>query len=214
MRVVPGGEIIHVISYYKEQIFDPKYDEINVVGGVATVYRQRIDLSHNPRGENWLMSSSWIYQHLHKEDFGSDFHRSIRSFSCSTESNKMLGGMKHALEITKQIMLPILDDVYDIDSCIEYHHKYKSIILWDESSNFGNDYPSCDDSEGFLYLVSDNKDIFRERMKNAISEIALQEKSFFERVQTDPELNQKVQDELERRKKANTEILRSYGIEI
>ena len=213
VRVVPGGEIIHVISYYKEQSFNPKYDEIDVVGGVATVYRQMIDLSHNPRGENWLMSGSWIYQRLHEEDFGSDFHRSIRKFSCSTEPNKMLDSMKHALEITKQIMLPVMDEVVDIDSCIRYNHKIGLLLPLYDDENFGNDNPNHYYNEGFLYFKT-NPSIFRERMKNAISEIALREKTFFEKVQTDLELNQKVQDELERRKKENTEILRSYGLEI
>ncbi len=211
VRIVPGEEIIHVISFRKLQSFDPKYDLIDIVGGVATVYRQRLDLSRSPNNENWFKDNDWIYSHQRPKN--SDKNReNYYEFKISTDRQKMLEDMQAACDITCKIMVSMLDKVVNIDACIEFSKELGiNLELCDE--HYGNDIPGNYYKEGFIYFKTD-KNIFRNKMMNAISEIALREKAYFERVQDDPVLYNEVQEELKRRKAQNTEILRSYGVDI
>lgn len=57
-----GDGIIHVITYMEEQSFNPRNKKFTILGGVATVYRQSINLTLSPkRNGNWLMDNCWIY---------------------------------------------------------------------------------------------------------------------------------------------------------
>ncbi len=211
VRIVPGGEIIHVISFRKLQSFDPKYNLIDIVGGVATVYRQRLDLSRSPNNENWFKDNDWIYSHQRPKN--SDNNReNYYEFKISIDRQKMLEDMQAACDITCKIMVGTLDKVVNIDACIEFSKELGiNLELCDE--DFGNNIPGNFYKEGFIFFKTD-KNIFRNKMMNAISEIALREKAYFERVQDNPNLYNEVQAELERRKAQNTEILRSYGVDI
>ena len=209
-----GDEIFHVITYIEEQSFDPHKKQFMIVGGVATVYRRSIDLSISPkRNTNWLMDNCWIYSRLHSwnNDPQSEFRKfrdQISHFYCSIENEKMEQDMQYAFEITKNIMLPILNNVTDIDSCIEYHHQIGLLLqLFDDSMIPNNNY-----NEGLLYIKTNDKTIFTERMKNAVSDFAIREKRFFERIYTEPGLYQKIQLELEKRKSSNITRLKSYEL--
>ncbi len=211
VRVVPGGEIIHVISFSKLQSYDPKYNLIDIVGGVATVYRQSLDLSRSPNNENWFKDNDWIYSHQRPKNSDNN-KENYYEFKISADGQKMLEDMQAACDITCKIMVSMLDKVVNIDACIEYSKELGiNLDLCDE--HYGNDIPGNFYKEGFIFFKTD-KNIFRNKMMNAVSDIALREKAYFERVQDNPVLYKEVQEELERRKAQNTEILRSYGVEI
>lgn len=216
VRVV-SDEIIHVISYYNDKkCYNPGYNYINIVGGVATVYRPVINMSRNPKIENWLMSNCSIYMRqidLCLVECDDELHERLYSNPSSPEDSEMLKAMESELEITKQIMLPALDKAVNIDSCIEYSAEIgMSLKLYDDGS-FGATYGNSYYDEGMLYFKID-KSVFKRIMKNAVSEFALKEKAFFEKVHNDPELYDAVQAELERRRTANVEILKSYGLDL
>ncbi len=215
-----GDGIIHVITYMEEQSFNPRNKKFTILGGVATVYRQSINLTLSPkRNGNWLMDNCWIYGRLHpwNDDPESEFRKfrkQIYRFSCAAEEEQMLKDMQYAFEITQNIMLPVLNEVTDIDSCIAYHHRIGLLLQLFDDDSFGSSNPNNACNEGFLYVRTNNKELFRERMKNAVSEFALCQKAIFERIHADQELHQKVQAELERRRMENTKVLRSYGLKV
>lgn len=214
VRVVTD-EIVHVITYYNDKkCYDRDHDYIQIKGGVATVYRLEIDLTHNPKRENWLTTNCDIYiyrleHNLEKRD--DELKRQL--YNHPSLPNESLKAMEYQLALTKRFILPALDKAMTIDSCIENDFEIRmSLHLYDDKC-FGPPYGNSYYDEGMLYFKTD-KTVFESIMKNAVSEFALREKAFFERAHNDPGLYKKVQAELERRKTANTEILRSYGIDI
>ena len=219
VRVVPGGEIIHVIACVPEQCFKKDCQEFRIIGGVATVYRQSIDLTLNPkRNENWLTCNCGIYSNLHRSAIDDDLWDSIYRFYCKKDEESMFKEMKRSLEATKDIMLPVLDKITDFEKCIEY----RMIIGVDTNlpydDNFGNDWASNFYNEGLLHVKTNNQEhkkllerILAERvLDNATLQRAAQCYKFF----NDPELHRKTIAELERRKEANINTLRSYGLDL
>ncbi len=214
VRVVTD-EIIHVISYYNDKkCYDRGRDYIQIQGGVATVYRREIDLTHNPRRENWLTSNCAIYIYRLERNLEKlDDELKHELYSHSSSPDESLKEMEYQLALTKRFILSALDKAVTIDSCIEHNFEIRmNLSLYDDGC-FGATYGNSYYNEGMLYFKT-HKEVFENGMKNAISELALQEKAYFEKVHNDPDLYNEVQAELERRKAANTEILRSYGLEI
>ena len=63
VRVVPGGEIIHIISYMEMWCPDHGFKRFDIIGGIATVYRYKVDLNISPDdNSNWLGSISKFYK--------------------------------------------------------------------------------------------------------------------------------------------------------
>ena len=74
VRVVPGGEIIHIISYMEEWCPDRGKKAFNVIGGIATVYRHKIDLGVSPKDNcDWLYTIAKATPHkVHKLEIKHD----------------------------------------------------------------------------------------------------------------------------------------------
>jgi len=226
VRVVPGGEIIHVITFINEPMRYPWQKEFCILGGVATVYRQKIDLSISPKDNSgWLRSNSELYVKSNPSGFDPNFRKSIYSFSYIADNfNSMVYEVEYALEITQKIMLPIFDKATDLNACIDYFNKFNPAMdFYDEKEEFGKKYSSGSYNEGFLYIKTNNHDGIRTKMEERLSNIEENIKlgRFFTKedyenaCNTDLELyTTKVLDVLELRKAANTEILRSYRLDI
>lgn len=214
VRVVTN-EIIHVISYYNyKRCYDPGHNYIMIQGGVATVYRAKIDLTHTPKRENWLKSNCGIYIYRLEHDLEEqDDKLKERLYSNPSSPEEPLKAMESELELTKRFMLPALAKAVNLEACIEHGFEIgMDIFLYDDGcfgATEGNSYYN----DGLIYFKTD-RNVFDNIFKNARSDFAMKQKSYFERVHGDPELYAEVQAELERRKAANTEILRSYGLDI
>ena len=143
--------------------------------------------------------------------------------------------------MTKQIMLPLLNEVTDLNSCVDYYHLLHLPLLYlINDDDFGNGDPSYYYHEGLLLIKTNNRDDGIEHMEQSFARTAkwmkegkcgltqqefeeecergkkfrLQQIGLRDKMQKDPESNAKVTAELERRKTANIEILRSYGLSI
>ena len=231
VRVVEGGEIIHVIAYRNEDPDHISEKSFNILGGVATVYRNNIDLSIKPYDNDyWLENNHSLYYRSHT-DRGDKFRESIYKFSYKSDSEEsMLSEVKRSLDVTKQIMLPFLDKIVDIDACIRHFN-----VVLHLSSEIENYF------EGFLYLKTDNYvDIIMEILnkKRAIYEHNVKMKkrgytqeelerrrqnyeevnkraiALIEKIHTNPELYAEYTKKIEHRKAANIEKLKSYGLNI
>lgn len=213
VRVVTD-EIVHVITFRNDKrCYDPGRDYISIEGGAATVYRAKITFD-NPKRENWLISNCGIYIHRLEHNLEkSDDELKEQLYNHSSLPGESVKEMEYQLELTKRFILPSLDKAVTINSCIDHSFEVgMHLHLYDDGS-FGATYGNSYYNEGMLYFKTD-KSVFENIMKNAVSEFALRQKAFFERAHNNPDLYSEVQAELERRKAANTEILRSYGIDI
>ena len=225
-----GDEILHIITYM------PQPDKhFIIIGGVATVYRQFISLDQSPRNNsNWLISNWQFYKDLHQSDKDTKYSfKDIYEFYYSDET--LVEEVKYSLEVTKDIMLPIFNKVVDLDSCVEYFDKFNLYMqLYDEKIDFGNKYADNFYNEGLLYLKINNQDNIIRKMEERLDIISYNvEKKRFDYTQKDcDEISQKLENlkktkpfnvsklfakellELQKRKTLNTEILRSYGLNL
>lgn len=238
-----GNEILQVISYKTEWEINP-YKAFDILGGIATVYRGALTLDDTPRNnDDWLDSVGFIYGRLHWYDYDKEFLSSFNKFKyIAGDEKSMVREMCRAWDITKQVMLPELDKVTDVKSCIDYFHLFNGTLLrmYDDDT-FGRKW-KC--KEGLLnlkgynieeYIKSEEKSIERwnkffdyqianaqsegekksyEKMKESDMNETIQQMKIFEQFVKNPELNSRAMRELEQRRVANTEKLRSYGFEV
>lgn len=231
VRVVPGGEIIHIITLTNERSYEAGRKIFKIFGGIATVYRDQIDLSKNPNSENinWLRSNSRISLAANiKYDFAYEGGFAEFSFGSNDES-EMLYELEHSLDVTRKVMLPVISKAVDIDSSIECFFRMGMPLGFEEGF------------EGLLFLKTRNyvniikndikkfDDEYKQKMEQGVNgytseeyekrlqradAVLQREISPIENVLNDPELLAKYTAELERRKAANTELLRSYGLDV
>ncbi|GHU55852.1 hypothetical protein FACS1894132_12560 [Clostridia bacterium] len=216
VRVVEGGEIIHIISIRNEWSEELDKKAFNILGGVATVYRGRISLDKNPRDNTgWLRNVSCFYT-MPTINFDRDFSKTISLFLYKPEDNKsMVNAVEHSLEITEKYMIPVLDKVNTLDLCIEYLNKFGLGLYLYGDGCFGGKSTNSFYNEGLLYIKTNHE--IEKKWKKILDEKILDEESLQRVYQGyqyfgDPELNAKTLIELETRKKENTEILKSYGL--
>lgn len=222
VRVVPGGEIIHIITYMEDWCPYPGRKEFNILGGIATVYRNKIDLSLAPKVNSfWLYTIARFYSRITPEsELDNEYRLSICHFSL--EENReasMLNALKYSLELTNKFILPQLNTAVDIESSLIYLSRLGQLC---GTSNFNSNlnFGGCFDyDEGLLYVKADDEGL-KSRLKKIMDGTVPSDEEGRQRAAekykflTDPVIHEKVLLELEHRKAANTEILRSYGLDI
>lgn len=236
-----GDEIIHVISYEKIGRYPHGYGAVRILCGVATVYRQRINLQEKVY---WLETMEWVYGHINLYNYDKELWKSVSKFEY--QDSTMEDVLKNACEITKEIILPILNDVIDIDSCMDFFTKldkqHMSLTFQYNKENFVKKPVLAASDEGLLWVRLNDRDTY---MKKGEESIARQLRLFsywitegnipnaqeqyddyskkapekmrermaaYDKIFADRSWLTKAHEELERRKAANTEALRSYGL--
>lgn len=220
VRVVPGGEIIHIITYMENWCPYPGKKKFNVISGIATVYRYKIDLSCAPKDNcGWLYSIARFYAETTPEsEFNNEYRLSICHFTFDENvENSMNDTLNNALELTRKYILPQLDTAVDLKSSLTY---LKRLGQSTDTCNFNsklNFSGAGDESEGFLYVKVDDEE-FKTLLKNMIDGTVPSDEESRQRAEEklkffdDPVIHEKVLLELERRKAANMEILKIYGL--
>lgn len=213
-----GDEILHVITYRNVSSFRP-YKDFNVLWGVATLYRGKLNFDINPRD-----TTSWTT--CVREESGHATFEYREAITIEPEVTYATGGhnvdmmeeLQRSVEVVKNITLPKLDKITTLYDCIENRLTNANIY----EGYFDGTYHNKD-NEGLLnFMVFDLKG-FEEHCQKIIdrTDIAFKEDSInfenekiaiFRNYTQDENFQQKLTDELERRKSQNQEILRNYGI--
>ncbi|HHX56610.1 MAG TPA: hypothetical protein GX710_01175, partial [Clostridiales bacterium] len=241
VRVVEGGEIIHVITYRNEGVDSFGFRVFNILGGIATVSRQNIDLTLPPiRNLNWFSDNSGLYLRSNPSDFDPEFRKQIDHFAYVVESKKMMiESLNDSLETTKKIMLPIFDQVTDLNACIDFFNKFHpGMLSINVKTEFGDKYIGSTYNEGFLYIKLGREKYIEKKEQHRLQCFAVEAKNrsyspntikqlqetfwgtqedrfaAYNKIFDDTDWIAKALAELERRKVANTETLRSYGLNL
>ncbi len=221
VRVV-NGEILHIITYRTEQAKYPEDRAFNILGGVATVYRKKIDLSVGIKNNyNWLRNSVGDFYAISLGDeHDRYYHQTISNFYYFSEIEKsMLSALNDSLELVEKYMLPVLNDIDTLEKSIEFFKKFMLLI---DTSAYNTDLCFDGDSdynEGFLYIKTDYQQL-KEKWRrivegeNKILPETLKRVTELYKFFVDPVFNKAVLDELEKRKKSNIETLKLYGVNI
>ncbi|MDE7398097.1 MAG: hypothetical protein K2N06_01075 [Oscillospiraceae bacterium] len=243
VRVV-NGEIIHIITYRTE--YPDRTDEksFNILGGVAAVYQEDLDLTQNPIDGNieWLENNYTMHRKTSDECNMNSFE-SIWKFSYkSIDEDSMLSELQYSLDITKKIMLPIIGNVKDLNSCIEYYYQVSHFRLnftcnaeefannpnprcskcyWLVKANYKGDGLKKATEKSLANtdrLMKDGRCGYtQEEFENECEgarNFVIQQNIIRDKFQSDDKLKAKVMSLLEQCKAKNTATFRSYGIEI
>lgn len=216
----------------------------DILCGVATIYRGEIDFSIKPEDSwlqsvSEIYSKSHncdLDMEYRASIMGFDYDTQIPHIfknydvGFTTDESEMTDSLRKALDATTQVALPIIDEVTDLMSC----EKYFNTVMQPE-------YLSLDyKGEGLflLKLFSSAEELYQFKESEALRELKEREficnkaggdfsaeiKIFDERREerrkywfdmfNDPKLQSKFPEELERRRKENTEKLKGYGLNI
>ncbi len=232
VRVI-GDEILNIISYRQTTSPKLKYKCIEILGGVATLYRRKIDFTVEP--EDILTD---IF-HLHRYAVESGkIDLSVKQpqpgYLCNAnDSEEMLRELEKALNDTTSLFPEFIDKVTDLDACVEYFYNTNSDINLCPFDEFVTARHTSL-SEGLILIKAQYRDDGAEKLKKASikncpygnkpedlerfrkhrEDHRAEQYAYRLEMLDDPELNKRVMEELERVKKANTEKLRSYGLDL
>lgn len=241
---VVNDEIIHCVTIDNEKAdgrgdHGVRYKCFNVFCGVSTVYNGDIDFDEHPNkysfGFDLVDKVSEIYTKTHRPDVDMKYRASIMEFYYDpTSTQALLNALKRALEVTVKVALPVIDQVVTLEKCMNYfglmgHWLYPFLDGGDESLLCTKLFSA---DEYFLFVEKNSEreieDLNRKlslnpdpqrraslerRIKHVMDEREERKEKCY-RLFTEPELQEKAPAELERRKKENTEKLRSYGLDM
>ncbi len=130
VRVI-GDEIVHVITYATRPKRRDGYKEFSVYGGVASVYRSCINLDITPPWNfEWLNSSLEFYSDDDSNEEKESMFDKWYTFSYKeNDDESLVESIKYSLEVTQQVMLPILEEVVDVKTCVEFYQRFFSPML-------------------------------------------------------------------------------------
>ena len=148
-----NGEILHVITYNIES-HGNCYSEFNIMCGVATVFRPSLSLDLSPReNNNWLEILSEFYRKLSFPDIDEQFYNSIYNFKCKDDD--VIDTINKSLETVTDIVVPVLNNVTNIEECIEYFLRFNSDMSLKKNINDSSDFSkTCFYNEGLLYILT------------------------------------------------------------
>ena len=196
VRVI-NNEILHIISFYSKDPDYPFDKAITIVCGMATVYRKRISLDLTPKQNRiWLK----CYNNLgipFMEKNGMAKKR-LPSKSCynSNDPGSMIATLKTGAENLIKYVLPVFDEVKDIDSALDFAEDFGQPCNYIKCTKICEYYP--DEDEAFLNFLSEK--------------VLSKQYQFLDKYFNDSEFHKWVLVEIEKRKKENTEILKSLNL--
>lgn len=131
VRVI-GDEIIHIVTCRNEWCGEKGYKEFSILGSVSTIYCDSIiDLTLSPHANTTeLWNLAGFYSESDPDNYNLDYWESIISFSYKTDDdNSMRKAMEHALKETQKVMMPFLDRLADLESCIDYFEDFRGALI-------------------------------------------------------------------------------------
>ena len=134
-----GDEIVHVITCTsRPRIMRSDDKQFDIFCGVATVYRDKINLDESA-SNNFIWLDA-ISSHYLKSKIIMD-KRSLNGkwYTFSYEENNeesLIDSMKYTAELTRYIILPIIDRVYNIENCYSYFRTFIPGVLFFNENEF------------------------------------------------------------------------------
>ena len=130
VRVVPGGEIIHVITVMPEQGIMKNQKAFVICGGVATVYKGQINLTVNPCNLNWLIRNTDAYLKSYPGEKDFKLYEKINRFIyIPNDNSSLVKELTNAFNYTKQFLLPIINGVTNLYKCADFYWTFKPTML-------------------------------------------------------------------------------------
>ena len=163
-----GDEIVQVITFATRPKQREGYKEYIVLGGVATVYRAKINLDapviHNLA---WLDTILSFYKYINPQMSSNEYKEAFKkwyafSYRENCESD-LFESMNASLADFKQIVLPVLNDITSLKKCFKYYKiSMPSILAINSYENYNSVSSMSEYNEGLLNFVLFNEKQFCE----------------------------------------------------
>jgi len=213
-----NGEVLQFVSIKKESARVEGRKEFTIIAGVRSIYAESIE-------KKALLYCACDLLYLAGDSYSMEQRRQL--VSISYDEATMEEAVDFALLKTLEIILPKLNMVTDLSSCIEFYKKYRPDML---------DCADCFHNDSLILIKTDNRDTFAKEIEEQLGVfLARLEKGEIggdinsyraglhhgfitaiaeprDKVFSDPELYARATTELERRKDVSKKILESYGL--
>ena len=171
-----GDEIVQVITFATRPKQRDGFKEYIVLGGVATVYRAKINFDI-PVTQNfaWLSSELEFYKksnkYLSAEDYKKAFEN-LYTFSYEEDSEiLMVESLKKSLVIIKDIVLPTLNKINSLRECIDFFGDFHpGLLVLNEYTNNLENYSDFAINEGLVQIKVFTPEQFDEYLKRVCAE--------------------------------------------
>lgn len=232
IRVI-NNELIHILGIQHKR----SHHQVLPFGGIATLYRADLLLNQKYQDmANWLPIACQFWD---KSASNSDEIPAGHYQYDPSSSESLQNAIKSALSETQWLILPQLDTVQSLQSFLTYYKKMYHVDMRmpplplspRSTGNFEDDQVICyllDDPISYaeylvavstlalhekkaLYDASEAQDNFQ-YLKNSIDKSNRKLIDSVHEFANNPQERQQVLNELERRRKMNLDILRSYGV--
>ncbi len=132
VRVVEGGEIIHILTcrttFCLDRVYGRQSKAFEIFGGVATIYRYHVmDFTEPPiHNNNELWTLPRFYYCTNKIDCDHTYRIEVlSSFGYNADEEESLyAAMQRALAETRKVMLSVFDKTVDLNSCAKFFMRY------------------------------------------------------------------------------------------
>ena len=196
VRVI-NNEILHIITFYPDDPTYPYDKAITIVCGVATIYRKRISLDRTPKQNKiWLNYIREFYKSRTHESNCEITRNYIYSYYYSNDNESMITALKEGAENVIKYVLPVFDEVKDIDSALDFAEDFGQPCNYIQCTKICEYYP--DEDEAFLNFLSEKELSKRPEYLN----------KYFNEL----EFHNWILAEIEKRQKENTEILKELNL--
>ncbi len=196
VRVI-NNEILHIITFYPGDPTYPYDKAITIVCGVATIYRKRISLDRTPKQNKiWLNYIREFYKSKTHESNCEITRNYIYSYYYSNDNESMISTLKKGADNVIKYVLPVFDEVKDIDSALEYMNEFGQPHNRRQCTKICDYYP--DEDEAFLNFMSEK--------------IISEQPDFLNNYLNNAEFYNWVLAEIEKRKNENINILKELSL--
>ncbi|MDD6097362.1 MAG: hypothetical protein PUB66_01320 [Oscillospiraceae bacterium] len=126
-----NDEILHIISIIAVKKGD--FYHLSIVGGVATIYRKKIDFTINPqvaRG-NWLEDTGLFYRRQLPTHYDTNTRNALSTLiiPANYTNEALLHFMEDLFFESKEWMIPIIESATDIRSTLVYYYQYQPKLM-------------------------------------------------------------------------------------
>ena len=126
-----NGEILHIISIVTIKKGD--FYHLSIVGGVATIYRKKIDFTINPQAArgNWLEDTGLFYRRQLPTHYDTNTRNALSTLIIPTNytNEALLHIMEDLLSESMKWMIPIIEAATDIRSTLVYYYQYQPKLM-------------------------------------------------------------------------------------
>lgn len=126
-----NGEILHIISIVAIKKGD--FYHLSIVGGVATIYRKKIDFTINPQAArgNWLEDTGLFYRRQLPTHYDTNTRNALSTLIIPTKytNEALLHIMEDLLSESMKWMIPIIESATDIRSTLVYYYQYQPKLM-------------------------------------------------------------------------------------